>query len=87
VVWLPDYEHSGTTTGIQLYNLMVEGRAATVLCLVGSTHQETIGAQRHRVWTGSHVRDSWAQTAAGWKRRKHEKLTINERLIVGKPAN
>jgi hypothetical protein len=86
VVWLPDYEHNGTTTGIQLYNLIVEGRAATVLYLVGSTHEETIGAQMHRVWTGSHVRDSWTQTAAGWKRRKHEKLTINERLIDGRPT-
>jgi hypothetical protein len=86
VVWQPDYEHKGTTTGIQLYDLKVDGKAATVLCLVGSTHDETIGAQVHHVWTGSHVRDSWTQTAAEWKRRKHEKLTINERMIDGKPA-
>lgn len=83
-VWRPDYEHTGTTTGIQLYDLKVEGKAATVLCLVGGTHEETIGGEKHSVWMGSHVRDSWTQTAAGWKRRKHEKLTINERMIDGK---
>jgi hypothetical protein len=85
-VWRPDYEHNGTTTGIQLYDLKVEGKAATVLCLVGGTHEETSGAEKHSVWTGSHVRDSWTQTAAGWKRRKHEKLTINERMVDGKPS-
>jgi hypothetical protein len=85
VVWLPDYEHNGTTTGIQLYDLKVDGKAATVLCLVGNTHDESLGAQIHRVWIGSHVRDSWTQTTAGWKRRKHEKLTINERIVDGKP--
>ncbi len=85
-VWLADYEHSGTTTGIQLYDLQVDGKSATVLCLVGDTRDESIDGQMHRVWTGSHVRDSWTQTAAGWKRRKHEKSTINERMVDGKPA-
>ncbi|HKD06255.1 MAG TPA: hypothetical protein VKB79_10185 [Bryobacteraceae bacterium] len=47
----------------------------------GSVHEES----NHTVWTGSHVRDTWTQTPAGWKRRKHEKLTINERLMDGKP--
>jgi hypothetical protein len=84
-VWRPDYEHNGTTTGIQLYDLKVQGRAATVLCLVGGTHEEAIGGAKHSVWMGSHVRDSWTQTAAGWKRRKHEKLTINEGMVDGKP--
>jgi hypothetical protein len=86
VVWLPDYEHNGTISGIQLYDLKVDGKAATILCLVGSTHEEQIDGATHRVWHGSHVRDSWTQTSAGWKRRKHEKLTINERMIDGKPA-
>ena len=85
-VWRPDYEHNGTTTGIQLYDLKVEGKAATVLCLVGGTHEESSGGEKHSVWMGSHVRDSWTQTAAGWKRRKHEKLTINERMVDGKPS-
>jgi hypothetical protein len=85
-VWHPDYERTGVTTGIQLYDLKVEGKAATVLCLVGGAHDETIGGEKHSVWTGSHVRDSWTQTAAGWKRRKHEKLTINERMVDGKPS-
>jgi hypothetical protein len=85
-VWRPDYEHNGTTTGIQLYDLKVAGKAATALCLVGGTHEETIGGAKHSVWMGSHVRDSWTQTAAGWKRRKHEKLTINERMVDGKPS-
>ena len=84
--WRSDYEQNGTATGIQLYDLKVEGRAATVLCLVGGTHEETIGGAKHSVWMGSHVRDSWTQTAAGWKRRKHEKLTINERMVDGKPS-
>jgi len=85
-VWRPDYEHNGTTTGIQLYDLKVEGKAATVLCLVGGTHEESSGGVKHSVWMGSHVRDSWTQTAAGWKRRKHEKLTINERMVDGRPS-
>ena len=85
VFWLPDYEHNGTTTGIQLYDLKVEGKAAMVLCLVGSTHDEYIDAQKHSVWMGSHVRDGWTLTMAGWRRRKHEKLTINERMVDGRP--
>lgn len=87
VVWRPDYEHNGTTTGIQIYDLKIDGKAATVLCLVGSTHSESVGAATHNIWTGSHVRDSWTETAAGWRRRKHEKLTINERMVDGKPAS
>jgi ketosteroid isomerase-like protein len=87
VVWRPDYERNGTASGIQLYDLKVEGKSAVVLCLVGSTHDESIGGQTHSVWMGSHVRDSWTQTAAGWKLRKHEKLTVNERMVDGKPSN
>ena len=83
VVWLPDYEHNGTISGLQLYDLKVDGKAATVLYLIGDTHDESA----HRIWNGSHVRDSWTQTPAGWKRRKHEKLTINERMVDGKPSN
>jgi len=86
VVWLPDYEHHGTATGIQLYELQVRGKVATVLCLVGNTNEKSIDGQMHNVWTGSHVRDTWRQTAAGWKRSRHEKLTINERMIDGKVA-
>jgi hypothetical protein len=85
-VWRPDYEHNGTTTGIQLYDLKVDGKAAMVLCLVGGTHEEVLGGEKHSVWMGSHVRDSWIQTSAGWKRRKHEKLTIDERMVDGKPV-
>jgi hypothetical protein len=81
VVWLPDAQRRGTVTGIQLYDLKVDGQSATVLCLVGSAREQS----NHTVWTGSHVRDTWTQTAAGWKRRKHEKLTVNERLLDGKP--
>jgi hypothetical protein len=79
--WKPDYEHTGTSTGIQMYDFKLDGDTATVLCLVGSTTVE--GA--HSLWTGSHVRDTWIKTPAGWKRRKHEKLTINEKLIDGQP--
>ena len=84
--WRPDYEHNGTAMGIQLYDLKIAGKSATVLCLVGATHEETIGGAKHSVWTGSRVRDSWTQTAAGWKRRKHEKLTNNERMVDGKAS-
>lgn len=86
VVWRPDYEHNGTLTGIQLYDLEINGKAATVLCLVGSSREELVEGKLHSVWRGSHVRDSWTQTAAGWKRHKHEKLTINERMIDGIPS-
>jgi len=82
VVWLPDEPRRGTVTGIQLYDLKVKGDSATVLCLVGSARQ----ASNRTLWTGSHVRDIWTQTPAGWKRRKHEKLTINERMVDGKPV-
>jgi len=75
-IWKPDYEHSGTSTGIQIYDVKVEGKTATVLCLVGST--------KDHVWTGSHVRDTWIQTSQGWKRSRHQKLTVNERLVDGK---
>ena len=33
---------------------------------------------------GSHARDTWVKTPAGWKRRKHEKLTVNEKMIDGR---
>lgn len=82
--WRPDYEHSGTGTGIQVYDVNVQGDNATALCLVGSTKPETIAGATHQVWRGSHVRDSWIRTEHRWKRRKHEKLTINERLVDGK---
>lgn len=75
-VWRPDYEHNGTSTGLQIYDVKVEGNTATVLCLVGSTNGN--------VWTGSHVRDTWIATPQGWKRSRHEKLTIDERLVDGK---
>lgn len=84
--WRPDYQHNGTLAGIQLYDLKIEGNSATVLCLVGSTGEESFDGKLHSVWTGSHVRDSWIQTPAGWKRRKHEKLTINEKMVDGRPA-
>lgn len=75
-IWKPDYEHSGTSTGIQVYDVKVEANTGTVLCLVGST--------KGRVWSGSHVRDTWISTPQGWKRSRHEKLTLNERLVDGK---
>jgi hypothetical protein len=44
------------------------------LCLVGGSRTETIGGAVHTVWSGS-------------KRRRHEKLTVNERMIDGKTAD
>ena len=82
-VWKPDYERNGTTTGIQVYDLKLDGSTAVVLCLVGSTRTETVDGTAH-VWTGSHVRDTWIKTADGWRRRMHEKLTINERMVDGR---
>ena len=84
--WKPDYEHNGTSSGLQVYDVKIDGHNATVLCLVGDTKSETIDGAPHSVWTGSHVRDTWIKTAAGWKRRKHEKLTINERMVDGRPV-
>ena len=85
-MWKPDYERSGTSTGIQVYDVNLNGTTATVLCLVGSTRTETIDGAPHSVWTGSHVRDTWIKTAAGWRRQMHEKLTINERMLDGRTA-
>jgi hypothetical protein len=84
-VWKPDYARTGTMTGIQIYDFKLDGDTAIVLYLVGSSRSETIDGAAHQVWNGSHVRDTWIRTSAGWKRRKHEKLTINERLVDGKP--
>jgi len=82
-IWKPGYERNGTSTGIQVYDVKLDGTTAVVLCLVGSTRTETIGDATHSVWTGSHVRDTWIKTADGWKRRMHEKLTVNERMLDG----
>ena len=84
--WKPDYAHTGTGNGIQLYDVQLMGDEAVVLELVGGTHTEKIGGADHQVWTGSHVRDTWIRTRDGWKRRKHEKLTVNEKMIDGKSA-
>ena len=84
--WKPDYEHTGTLTGIQIYDLKRDGDSAIVLCLVGGTRTEVIDGVPHAVWSGSHVRDTWIRTSAGWRRKMHEKLTVNERMIDGHPA-
>jgi hypothetical protein len=84
VVWKPDFEHNGTSTGIQIYDLKVSGDEAVVLYLVGSTQTETRNGETHRVWHGSHIRDTLIRTSAGWKRRMHEKLTVNEQMVDGR---
>jgi hypothetical protein len=84
--WSPDYERNGTLSGIQVYELKLDADSAIVLCLVGSTRTETVDGAQRRVWRGSHVRDTWVKTTIGWKRRLHEKLTINEQMIDGHPA-
>lgn len=82
--WQPDYERNGTSSGIQIYDLRLNGDSAIVLCLVGHTQTQLMDGGMHRVWTGSHVRDTWIRTSVGWKRRMHEKLTINERMVDGR---
>ena len=84
--WGPDYERTGTSSGIQVYELTLGSDSAIVLCLVGSTRTETVDGRPHSVWRGSHVRDIWVKTASGWKRRLHEKLTVNEQMIDGRPT-
>lgn len=84
-VWMPDYERNPTVSGIPVYDVKVDGNTAVVLCLVGSTRTEVAGGTPRSVWTGSHVRDTWIATALGWRRRQHEKLTINQRMVDGKP--
>ncbi len=84
--WRPDYERNGTTSGIQIYELKLDGNSAIVLCLVGNTRTEIIDGATHTVWRGSHVRDTWIKTSGGWKRRMHEKLTVNERMMDGRPV-
>ncbi len=85
VTWKPDYQQKGTSSGIQLYRVDLEGDTAVVFCLVGTTRKEVIDGAERSVWRGSHVRDTWIKTSAGWKRRIHEKLTVNERMIDGRP--
>ena len=82
--WRPDYERNGTSSGIQVYEIKLDGDQAIVLCLVGGTRPEVIDGATHQVWLGSHVRDTWLKTSSGWKRRMHEKLTINERMVDGR---
>ena len=84
--WRPDYERNGTTSGIQIYDLIVEGDNAVVLCLVGNTRMEKADGVTRSVWRGSHVRDTWIKTPAGWRRRLHEKLTVNEQMVDGRPV-
>jgi len=86
VVWKPDYARNGTATGIQIYDFSMTADTAIALCLVGDTHSEVVDGTEHRVWKGSHVRDTWIKTSAGWKRRMHEKLTVDELMIDGHPA-
>lgn len=88
-LWKPDYSRNGTSSGIQIYDVkLAEGdpNTAVVLCLVGNSRTETVDGAQRTVWNGSHVRDTWIKTAAGWKRRRHEKLTVNERLVDGRPV-
>ena len=80
VMWNPEYQTRGLGSGIQVYDFKLDGKSAVVLCLVGSSRIEDSG---QTVWRGSHVRDTWVLTSAGWKRKLHEKLTVNERLVNG----
>jgi hypothetical protein len=75
----------GTTTGIQIYDLKLEGTSAVVLCLVGGTRTEIID-DALITWGGLQVRDTWIRTPTGWKRRMHEKLTVNEPMLDGRPV-
>ena len=84
--WKPDYEQNGTLSGIQIYDLKWDGDSAVVLYLVGNTRTEIIDGTSHSVWNGSHIRDTWTKTSIGWKRRMHEKLTVNERMVYGQPV-
>ena len=86
VVWKPDYEHNGTSSGIQIYDLKISGESAVVLYLVGTTRTETVNGETHSIWRGSHIRDTLIRTSAGWKRRMHEKLTVNEQMVDGRPV-
>src|SRR3954453_3371003 len=65
-IWKPDYERNGTVTGIQIYDLKLEGNTCTVLCLVAGTRPEIIDGITHSVWGGSHVRAPWIRGATVW---------------------
>ena len=84
--WRPDYERNGATSGIQIYAVILDGDSAVVLCLVGNTRVETAEGVTRHVWRGSHVRDTWTNTSTGWKRRRHEKLTVDEQMVDGRPT-
>jgi len=85
-IWRSEYERNGTSSGIQVYDVKLDGNNAVALCLVGNTRSEMINGAMHSVWRGAHVRDTWIKTSAGWKRRKHEKLTVNELMVDGRPV-
>src|SRR4051794_6800715 len=65
--WTPDYQQNGTVSGLQIYKVDLEGDTAVVFCLVGATRKEVIDGTPRNVWRGSHVRDTWIKTSAGWK--------------------
>ena len=54
--WRPDFERNGTSSGIQIYDLKLDGDNAFVLCLVGNMRTEIVDGMTQSVW-GSHVRD------------------------------
>ena len=84
--WRPAYERNGTSSGVQIYDFKLDGDSAVILCLVGNTRMEIVDGVTHSVWRGSHVRDTWTKASTGWKRRMHEKLTVNERMVDGRPV-
>ena len=69
----------------EVYEIKADGDSATVLCLVVSTRKGTIEGTEHSIWRGSQVRDTWIGAPGGWKRRRHEKLPVNERMVDGHP--
>ena len=85
-VWRPDYEQNGTTTGIQLYDLKVEGKAATVLCLVGGTIRVSSGvfADARLPGTGDL---SAKQIAARYNLADQVQITLKSKFFVTHNTN
>ncbi len=71
-VWKPDYERKRTFSGIEIYDLTLEGNEGIVLCPVGNTPTQIVDGPQRDVWRGSHVRDTWSRTSDGWRRRTRE---------------
>ena len=85
-MWLPDYEHNGTRTGIQVYDLKLEGDSAIVLCLVGGTRNETIDGDGATTLWGRVARAGHVDQNFQWLEATDARKTDYQRTDGGRPS-